>query len=183
MSRQLSEQESIRRENLKKIMELGVNPYPNETYPITHTARFITDNFKEGSEEFKEVSLAGRLMSQRIMGKASFAEIQDNSGRIQIYVNRDEICPGENKDLYNNLFKKLLDLGDYIGIKGHAFITQTGTTSIHVTEFRLLSKSVKPLPVVKKDADGKVYDGVSDPEFKYRQRYVDLTVNPEVRNT
>lgn len=181
MSRQLSEQEQIRRDNLQKIIDMGINPYPNETYPITHSAKEINANYTEGSEGFKEVCIAGRLMSRRIMGKASFAEIQDSSGRIQIYVNRDEICPGENKDMYNQLFKKLLDLGDFIGIKGYAFITQTGTISVHVTELSLLSKSVKPLPIVKKDAEGNVHDEVSDPEFKYRQRYVDLTVNPEVR--
>lgn len=181
MSRQLSEQEQIRRDNLQKIIDMGINPYPNETYPITHSAKEINANYTEGSEDFKEVCIAGRLMSRRIMGKASFAEIQDSSGRIQIYVNRDEICPGESKELYNQLFKKLLDLGDFIGVKGYAFITQTGTTSVHVTELTMLSKSVKPLPIVKKDAEGNVHDEVSDPEFKYRQRYVDLTVNPEVR--
>ncbi len=181
MSRQLSEQEQIRRDNLQKIIDMGINPYPNETYPVTHSTKDINSNFKEGSEEFKEVCIAGRLMSRRIMGKASFAEIQDSSGRLQIYVNRDEICPGENKDLYNQLFKKLLDLGDFLGVRGYAFITQTGTISVHVTELSLLSKSVKPLPTVKKDAEGNVHDEVSDPEFKYRQRYVDLTVNPEVR--
>ncbi len=183
MERHLSEQEIIRRENLNKIIEMGINPFPNETFEISHSAKEIIENFKEGSEDFGSVQLAGRLMSQRVMGKASFAEIQDSSGRIQIYVNRDEICPGENKTLYNQIFKKNLDLGDIIGIKGHVFITQTGTISIHVKALVLLSKSVKPLPVVKTDAEGKVHDGVSDPEFKYRQRYVDLTVNPEVRST
>jgi len=183
MQRQLSEQETIRRDNLNKIKELGIDPFPNETYRITHSAAAIKADFKEGAEGYDQVQLAGRLMSRRIMGKASFAEIQDSSGRIQIYVNRDEICPGEDKTLYNQVFKKLLDLGDFIGVKGHAFITQTGTISIHVRELVLLSKSVKPLPVVKTDAEGKVHDVVSDPEFKYRQRYVDLTVNPEVRQT
>lgn len=183
MQHSLSEQEIVRRENLKKIRELGIDPYPNETFQITHSAREITDSFKEGDENFKQVRLAGRLMSRRVMGKASFAEIQDSSGRIQIYVNRDEICPDENKDLYNKLFKKFLDLGDFIGIEGYAFVTQTGTISVHVEKLKLLSKSIKPLPIVKKDADGKVYDEVTDPEFKYRQRYVDLTVNPEVRET
>ena len=162
---------------------MGIDPFPNETYDISHTANEITSNFKEGVTGYENIQLAGRMMSRRIMGKASFAEIQDSTGRIQIYVNRDEICPGENKDNYNQLFKKLLDLGDYIGVKGHAFITQTGTVSIHVTELKLLSKSVKPLPVVKTDAEGKSHDAVSDPEFKYRQRYVDLTVNPEVKKT
>ena len=183
MTRQLSEQELVRRENLQKIIDLGIDPYPNDTYEITHSADEINKNFSEGSDAYANVSVAGRLMSKRIMGKASFAELQDSSGRIQVYMNRDEICPGENKDLYNQVFKKLLDLGDYIGVKGHVFITQTGTISIHATQLFVLSKSVKPLPVVKTDAEGNVFDEVSDPEFKYRQRYVDLTVNPEVRET
>jgi len=183
MERQLNEQEAVRRENLQKIIDMGINPFPNATFEITHTAKNITSNYTEGDDNFSNVTIAGRLMSRRIMGKASFAEIQDSSGRIQIYVNRDEICPGENKDMYNQLFKKLLDLGDYIGIRGHGFITQTGTISIRVKDFQLLSKSVKPLPVVKEDAEGNVFDGVTDPEFKYRQRYVDLTVNPNVRET
>lgn len=183
MERQLSEQELIRRDNLKKIIDLGINPYPNPGFVVSHSTKQIHENFKEGDDQWSSVSLAGRLMSQRIMGKASFAEIQDSSGRIQLYVNRDEICPEENKDLYNQVFKKLLDLGDFIGIKGNVFLTKTGTISIHVKELVLLSKSIKPLPVVKKDAEGKLHDSVKDPEFKYRQRYVDLTVNPEVRQT
>lgn len=183
MSQQLSEQEIVRRENLQKMIDLGINPYPSETYDITHNAKSLHDNYTEGSEDFKAISLAGRFMSRRIMGKASFAELQDSTGRIQIYVNRDEICPDENKDLYNKVFKKLIDLGDFVGVKGYAFTTKTGTLSIHVTELTILSKSVKPLPIVKTDAEGNVYDGVTDPEFKYRQRYVDLTVNPEVRET
>ena len=183
MSLNLNEQELIRRENLQKMIEMGINPYPSSTFPITHSAKQITEGFKEGSTDFQEVCLSGRLMSRRIMGKASFAEIQDSSGRMQIYVSRDDICEGENKDLYNKVFKKLLDLGDFIGIKGFAFFTQTGTLSIHVKELTILSKSIKPLPIVKTDSDGKIHDGVTDPEFKYRQRYVDLTVNPEVRET
>ena len=183
MSERLTEQEQVRRENLQKMEALGINPYPGETFPISHSSEQIISGYTEGSEDFKSVCVAGRIMSKRIMGKASFAEIQDSSGRIQIYVSRDEICPGENKDLYNQVFKKLVDLGDYLGIKGYTFVTQTGTTSIHVTELKVLSKSLKPLPVVKTDADGNIYDEVTDPEFKYRQRYVDLTVNPEVRNT
>lgn len=181
MSVQLTEQEQVRRDNLKKIEALGIDPYPSSLYPISHQSTQVLEGFEEGSEDYKEVCLAGRLMSRRIMGKASFAELQDAHGRIQIYVSRDEICPEENKDLYNQVFKKLLDLGDYIGVKGYAFKTQTGMTSIHVTTLTLLSKSLKPLPVVKTDADGNVFDGVTDPEFKYRQRYVDLTVNPEVK--
>lgn len=183
MSQQLSEQEQIRRDNLQKMIDLGINPYPSTTFNISHKVKDIKEGFKEGSTDYQSVQIAGRLMSRRIMGKASFAEVQDSSGRIQIYVNRDEICPDENKDLYNQVFKKLLDLGDYIGIKGHAFFTQTGQLSIHVTELTVLSKSLKPLPVVKTDAEGQVHDAVTDPEFKYRQRYVDLTVNPEVRKT
>lgn len=183
MTQQLSEQELVRRENLQKIRDLGIDPYPNETIEISHTISEVLEGFKEGSTDFQSLVMAGRLMSQRIMGKASFAEIQDSTGRIQVYVNRDEICPEDNKDLYNQVFKKLTDLGDYIGIKGYAFFTQTGQLSIHVTEFKMLSKSLKPLPVVKTDAEGNVFDQVNDPEFKYRQRYVDLTVNPEVRET
>jgi len=181
MSQQLSEQELIRRDNLQKMIDLGIEPYPSKTFEVSHYAKEVHEGFEEGSTDYQEVCLAGRFMSRRIMGKASFAEIQDSSGRMQIYVSRDDICPGENKDLYNKMFKKLLDLGDFVGIKGFAFLTQTGTLSIHVKEFTLLSKSLKPLPIVKTDADGKVHDGVTDPEFKYRQRYVDLTVNPEVR--
>jgi lysyl-tRNA synthetase class 2 len=183
MTQHLSEQEIIRRENLQKMIDLGIDPYPGQTFDISHSVKEILEGFTEGSTDFQQVSIAGRIMSQRIMGKAAFAEIQDSSGRIQIYVNRDEICPDENKDLYNQVFKKLLDLGDFIGVKGYAFFTQTGQLSIHVTEFKVLSKSLKPLPVVKTDAEGKIHDAVTDPEFKYRQRYVDLTVNPEVRKT
>ena len=177
----LSEQELVRRDNLKKIEDLGIDPYPADEFPINSSAQAIVAGYKEGSNDYQDVELAGRLMSRRIMGKASFAEIQDSSGRIQIYVNRDEICPGEDKTLYNTVFKKLLDFGDFIGIKGHAFVTQTGQTSIHVKELTLLAKSIKPLPIVKTDAEGKVYDEVTDPEFRYRQRYVDLVINPEVR--
>jgi len=176
----LSEQEQVRRNALKEIRAMGINPYPQAEYPVSHKTREIKDNFKEGDKNFQDVCLAGRLMSRRIMGKASFAEIMDDTGKLQIYVNRDEICPGEDKSLYNNLFKKLLDIGDFIGIKGHAFITQVGELSIHVTEFTLLSKSLRPLPIVK-EKDGQTYDAVTDPEFRYRQRYVDLVVNPQVR--
>jgi lysyl-tRNA synthetase class 2 len=178
----LSEQELQRREELQSIQDKGIEPYPAEGWPITHKAHDIKAAFKEGMEGYEEVSLAGRLMSQRIMGKASFAELMDSSGRIQLYFNRDEICPGEDKSLYNDLFKKLLDLGDIIGVKGYVFITHMGETSIHVKEFRLLSKSLRPLPVVK-EKDGVVYDAFSDPEHRYRQRYVDLVVNPHVRET
>jgi lysyl-tRNA synthetase, class II len=177
----LSEQEINRRENLKKIIELGIDPYPSNTFEVNAKAKEIRESFKAGDTTYQEVSLAGRMMSQRIMGKAAFAELMDSTGRIQIYVNRDEICPGEDKALYNDVFKKYLDLGDFIGIKGNAFFTQTGELSIHVKEFTLLSKALKPLPVVKTDAEGNVYDAFSDPEMRYRMRYVDLVVNPEVR--
>ena len=183
MSKQLSEQELVRRQNLQAIRDLGIDPYPSDTFNVNVTAKEVKDNFVEGSEKFQEVSLAGRLLSRRIMGKASFAELQDSSGRIQLYVNRDEICPEEDKTMYNSVFKKLLDLGDFIGVKGYAFVTKVGEISIHVTELKVLSKSLKPLPVVKKDADGNVYDGFTDPEQRYRMRYVDMVVNPEVRET
>ena len=181
MSQHLSEQELVRRENLQKMIEAGINPYPNATIENTHSINDIISGYPEDENAFSNVRISGRLMSRRIMGKASFAEIQDNSGRIQIYVNRDEICPEEDKTLYNTVFKKLLDFGDFISIEGYAFTTQTGQLSIHVKSLEILSKSLKPLPVVKTDAEGNAYDEVTDPEFKYRQRYVDLTINPQVR--
>jgi len=177
----LSEQEINRRENLKKLTELGIDAYPSDTFEVNATAEEIKSNFKAGDSTYQEVSLAGRMMSQRIMGKASFAELMDSTGRIQFYINRDEICPGEDKTMYNDVFKKLLDLGDFIGIKGFAFYTQTGELTIHVKEFKLLSKALRPLPVVKIDDEGKVHDAFTDPETRYRMRYVDLVVNPEVR--
>jgi lysyl-tRNA synthetase class 2 len=183
MSRQLSEQEIVRRQNLQALRDLGIDPYPADAFDVNVTTNEIKDNFVKDSGDYIEVSLAGRLLSRRIMGKASFAELQDSSGRIQLYVNRDEICPGEDKTMYNAVFKKLLDLGDFIGVKGYAFVTQVGETSIHVTELKILSKSLKPLPVVKKDAEGNIHDGFTDPEQRYRMRYVDLVVNPEVRET
>lgn len=183
---QLSEQEIIRRESLEKIRELGIDPYPAEEYKVTATAREIKANFNNAEEEaernYQEVSLAGRLMSKRGKGKASFAELQDATGRIQIYVRRDDICPGDNKDLYNTVFKRLLDIGDFIGIKGFVFATRTGETTVHVTELTLLSKSLKVLPIVKTDAEGNVYDSFTNPELRYRQRYVDLVVNPQVKD-
>lgn len=175
---ELSEQEIQRRETLNKLRAMGIDPYPAALYPVTDYAQAIKDTFEEG----KTVTLAGRLMSQRVMGKASFAEILDSSGRIQVYFNRDEICPGEDKTLYNEVFKKLLDLGDFIGVKGEVFKTQVGETSVNVKEFTLLSKSLKPLPLPKTDAEGKVYDAFTDPELRYRQRYVDLVVNPQVKD-
>lgn len=174
---ELSEQEIQRRESLKKLRELGINPYPADLYPVTDFAAEIKDKFEEG----KQVCLAGRMMSQRDMGKASFAELQDSSGRIQLYFNRDEICPSEDKTLYNQVFKKLLDLGDFIGVKGYVFKTMVGETSVHVQEFTVLSKSLKPLPLPKTDAEGKVHDAFTDPEQRYRQRYADLAVNPHVK--
>lgn len=177
---QLSEQEQLRRNSLTELRKLGIEAYPAEMFPVNTNSAEIHEKFSESENNFQDVIVAGRLMSQRIMGKASFAEIQDESGRIQIYLNRDEICPGEDKTLYNTVFKKLLDIGDFIGIKGHVFITQVGEISIHVKEFKVLSKSLRPLPIVK-EKDGKVYDAVTDAEFRYRQRYVDLVINPAVR--
>ena len=177
----LSEQEIIRRESLQQLRELGINPYPAEAFNVTAFAQDILENFTANAETYQNVVLAGRIMTRRIMGSASFAELQDSTGRIQIYLKRDDICPGEDKTLYNTVFKKLLDIGDYIGVKGYAFITQTGEISIHVQELVILSKSLKPLPVVKRDEEGNIHDGFTDPELRYRQRYVDLTVNPEYK--
>ncbi len=181
MSIQLSEQEIVRRESLQRLRKLGINPYPAEQFKTTSTINTIIQNFDD--LERKEVVLAGRMMSRRIMGKASFAELKDASGRMQIYINRDEICKGEDKTLYNEVFKKLLDIGDIIGIKGEVFKTKVGEKSVKVTELTVLSKALKPMPVVKVDADGKTHDAFSDPEMRYRQRYVDLIVNDEVKNT
>lgn len=175
---ELSEQELLRRESLQKLRDLGIDPYPAALYPVDAFAAEIKENFEDG----KQVCLAGRMLSQRIMGKASFAEIQDASGRIQVYFNRDELCPGEDKTLYNEVFKKLLDLGDFLGIKGHVFKTQVGEISVHVTEFVLLSKALRPLPLPKTDAAGVVHDAFTDPELRYRQRYVDLVVNRQVKD-
>jgi len=181
MSIGLSEQEILRRKAMQDLRELGINPYPAEAFPVNAHAKEITDNFKEGSDAYQNVIVAGRIMRRNIMGSASFAEIQDSTGRIQVYLNRDELCPGEDKTLYNTVFKKLLDLGDFIGVKGYVFITKMGEISIHVKELTILSKSLKPLPVVKRDEDGTVHDAFTDPEQRYRQRYVDLTVNPEYK--
>lgn len=179
----LSEQELERRKDREELMALGINPYPAESFPINVTAEDIHRNYENRKTDYKDISIAGRLMSRRIMGSASFAEIQDSTGIIQIYVRRDDICPDEDKTLYNSVFKKLLGLGDFVGVKGYIFTTQTGEISLHVTELKILSKSVKPLPVVKRDEEGNVYDGFTDPELRYRQRYVDLTVNPEIKST
>ncbi|MES2837505.1 MAG: lysine--tRNA ligase [Bacteroidota bacterium] len=183
MSNEYSEQELIRRNSLEELKKLGIDPYPAETFDVNVSAEDILENYERDKIGYKSVSIAGRIMTRRIMGNASFAEIQDQSARIQIYVRRDDICPTEDKTLYNTVFKKLLDIGDVIGIKGYVFTTQVGEISIHVTEFKLLSKALKPLPITKIDADGKVFDAVTDPEFRYRQRYVDLIINPEVRDT
>ncbi|RRQ50699.1 lysine--tRNA ligase [Maribacter algicola] len=176
---QLSEQEVIRREKLGKLRELGINPYPAELYPVDTTSKGIKNGFKEG----KKVTIAGRLMSRRIQGKASFAEIQDSEGRVQVYFNRDEICTGEDKTLYNEVYKKLLDIGDIIGIEGELFTTQVGEKTVMVKNFKMLSKALRPLPLPKQDSEGKVYDEFNDPELRYRQRYVDLVVNPKVKET
>ena len=179
---ELSEQEVIRRNSLTKLRELGIDPYPAAQFDVNVTSTEIKKNFKEEKNNFGDVIIAGRLMSRRIMGKASFAEIQDHEGRIQIYVNRDEICEGEDKTMYNEVFKKLLDIGDIVGIKGFVFKTQVGEISVHVKEITVLNKSLRPLPIVK-EKDGKTYDAFTDPEQRYRQRYVDLIVNPQVKDT
>jgi lysine--tRNA ligase len=173
----LSEQEIIRREKLSKLKELGINPYPANLYPVDTTSKQVEENYQEG----KEVVVAGRLMSVRIQGKASFASLQDSEGRVQLYFNRDEICPGEDKTLYNEVFKKLLDLGDFVGVEGTLFTTQVGEKTILVKNFVLLSKVLRPLPMPKVDADGNVYDAFTDPEMRYRMRYVDMVVNPHVK--
>jgi len=179
MSQELSEQELQRRSSLAKLRELGIEPYPAATFPVSHLAESVKTEYIENNP----VKMAGRMMSQRIMGKASFAELQDSSGRIQLYINRDELCPGEDKTFYNEVFKKLLDLGDFIGIEGTVFKTQVGEISINVTSITVLSKSLKPLPLPKVDADGNTHDGFTDAELRYRQRYVDLVVNPSVKDT
>ncbi len=176
---QLSEQEIVRREKLTKLREMGINPYPAALYPVDATSKNIKNDFEEG----KKVVISGRLMSRRIQGKASFAELQDSEGRIQVYFNRDEICPDDDKTLYNDVYKKLLDIGDIIGIEGELFTTQVGEKTVMVKHFSLLSKSLKPLPLPKVDDEGKVYDAFNDPELRYRQRYVDLVVNPHVKDT
>ena len=174
---QLSEQEQIRRDKLQVLRNMGINPYPADLFPITASSQSVKHEYEEG----KKVTLAGRLMSFRIQGKASFAELQDSDGRVQLYLNRDEMCPGEDKTLYNDVFKKLLDLGDFIGITGTLFTTQVGEKTIMVKELKLLSKALRPLPLPKVDADGNTFDAFTDPELRYRMRYVDLVVNPQVK--
>jgi len=183
MQATLNEQEIVRRDKLMELLEIGINPYPAPLYEVTHSAKQIKEKFnEENKEQFKSVSIAGRIMSVRDMGKANFAVLQDHSGRIQLYVKRDDICPGEDKTMYDTVWKKLLDIGDIIGVKGYVFITRTGETSIHVEQFTLLTKSLHPMPVTK-EKDGEVFDAVTDLEFKYRQRYADLIVNPGIRDT
>lgn len=177
----LSEQEQIRRESLAELRKLGIDPYPAAEYKTNVFAGEILENFSDDLNNYQDVCIAGRIMSRRIMGNASFAELMDSSGRIQIYIRRDDICPGEDKTLYNIVFKRLLDIGDIIGVKGRVFRTQMGEITVHVNEFTILSKSLRPLPVVK-EKDGVLYDAVTDPELRYRQRYVDLIVNPQVRD-
>ena len=179
----LSEQEKIRRESLQAIRDMKIDPYPPEEVEVSHSAGEILAGFSEDGEEWKDVKLAGRVMGKRIMGKASFAELQDHTGTIQLYFNRDEICPGDDKSLYNDLFKKLIDRGDFISVEGFVFKTQVGEISIHVKSFTLLSKSIKPLPFPKTDEEGNIHDAFTDPEQRYRQRYVDLVINPKVRDT
>lgn len=181
MHRELSEQEIVRRESLQKLLELGINPYPSELFDVNVSATEIKKNYNSDKLGYKNIQIAGRLMSRRVMGKASFAELQDSTGRIQLYFNRDEICPDEDKTMYNTVFKKLLDIGDFIGVKGYVFTTKVGEISIHVKSFVVLSKSLRPLPLPKTDTDGKIYDAFTDPEKRYRQRYVDLVVNPHVK--
>ena len=179
---ELNEQEIFRRNSMEELRKIGIEPYPADEYPINTDTATILEQFNPELKNFQEVSLAGRLMSRRIMGSASFAELQDEKGRIQLYLKRDDLCPGEDKNNYNLVFKKLLDIGDIIGIKGFVFITQMGETSIHVTELKVLSKSLRVLPIVK-EKDGKIFDAFTDPEQRYRQRYVDLIVNPQVKET
>ena len=178
---ELSEQEIIRRNSLEQLRAMGINPYPADEYVVDAYSDDIIANFKDDDEP-RQVSVAGRMMNRRIMGKASFFELQDSKGRIQVYVSRDDLCPGEDKDMYNTVFKKLLDMGDFVGVKGFVFRTQTGEISVHAQELKLLSKSLKPLPVVKQK-DGVTYDAFEDPEMRYRQRYVDLVVNAGVKDT
>ena len=178
---ELSEQEIGRRESLQQLRQMGINPYPAAEYPTNAFSTEIIDSFRD-EDESRQVVIAGRMMSRRVMGKASFAELQDSKGRIQVYITRDDLCPGEDKEFYNTVFKKLMDIGDFIGVKGFVFRTQTGEISIHAQEMTLLSKSLKPLPIVKYK-DGVAYDKFDDPELRYRQRYVDLVVNEGVKDT
>ncbi|MBS1652923.1 MAG: lysine--tRNA ligase [Bacteroidetes bacterium] len=183
MDQHLSEQEILRRDKLKELISLGINPYPANEFKINASALDIKENYERDKLNYKDISIAGRILTVRDMGKACFAQIQDASGRIQIYVRRDDISPGEDKSLFDHVWKKLIDIGDIIGIKGFVFTTKTGEISIHVTQLQLLSKSLKPLPIVKTDDSGQSFDEVNDPEFRFRQRYVDLIINPQIRDT
>jgi lysyl-tRNA synthetase class 2 len=182
MQQTLSEQEQIRRNSLNELIRLGIDPYPAETFPINAKTTDIKNKFRDDQTLFQDVSIAGRIMSRRIMGAASFVEIQDESGRIQLYLKRDDLCPGEDKTLYNTVFKKLMDIGDVIGLTGFVFITQMGEITIHARSLKLLCKSLRPLPIVKEKEDA-VFDAFTDPEQRYRQRYLDLIVNPQYRET
>ena len=176
---EFSEQELVRRDKLKKIRDLGIDPYPAELFPVSDYSSEIKNNFKID----KKVVVSGRLMSRRIQGNASFAELQDSKGKIQLYFNRDEICPGQDKVMYNEFYKKLLDIGDIIGVEGNLFETKVGEKTVLVKNFKLLSKSLRPLPLPKEDSEGNLYDEFNDPELRYRQRYVDLIVNSDVKET
>lgn len=176
----ISEQEAVRRNALNELRQLGIDPYPAALYPVTHSTEQVIDNFENLAQDKTPICLGGRIMARRIMGSASFFELQDEKGKIQVYVRRDDICPDDDKTLYNTVFKRLLDIGDIVGIKGYAFRTQTGEMSVHAQEITLLAKSIKPLPIVK-EKDGQLFDAVTDSELRYRQRYVDLVVNPQVR--
>jgi lysyl-tRNA synthetase class 2 len=180
---QLSEQELLRRQKLKEIIQLGINPYPPEQFEVNVSAKDILENYERNKTDYKNISIAGRIMAIRDMGKACFASLQDSTERIQIYVRRDDICPSEDKTLYDIFFKKLLDIGDIVGVTGFVFTTKVGEISIHVTSLKLLCKSLKPLPIVKLDAEGKAHDEVTDPEFKYRQRYAHLIIDPHAKET
>lgn len=178
---ELNEQEIIRRQSLEELINLGINPYPADAYEVNARAQEIHTHFPADNSLYQDISMAGRIMSRRIMGNASFAEIQDDTGRMQLYFNRDEVCPGEDKTMYNTVFRKLLDIGDIIGVTGYVFITKMGEITVHVKSFTVLSKSLKPLPIVK-EKDGVIYDAFGDPELRFRQRYVDLIVNPQVKD-
>ena len=182
MSTVLSEQEQQRRSNLQAIINLGIDPYPADEFEVNVSTADILENYDRDKINYKNIRIAGRIMSRRVMGSASFMELQDSSGRIQAYVKRDDLCPGEDKTLYNTVFKKLLDIGDIVGVDGYVFTTQTGEISIHVDKLTILTKSLRPLPIVK-EADGKTFDAFTDPEQRYRMRYVDLIVNPQNRET
>ncbi|WP_418450241.1 lysine--tRNA ligase [Alistipes sp.] len=180
MSMELSEQEQLRRQSLAALRELGIDPYPAARYEVTATALGIAENYDPAKGNFQELRIAGRIMTRRIMGSASFFELQDHTGRIQVYIRRDDVCPADDPTLYNTVFKKLLDIGDFVGVEGFAFLTKTGELSVHCKRLTVLSKSIRPLPVVK-EKDGQTFDALTDPEVRYRQRYVDLVVNPQVR--